>query len=70
MVVDILDRLVQFDQSLAPLDCERLVFLQAGIGEPHQPDRDFVGALVEIVGKLADRGGRFAEIAFFVAASG
>ena len=70
MVVDILDRLVQFEERAEAFDGERFVFLQAGIGEPHQPDRDFVGAPVEIVGKLADRGGRFAEIAFFVAASG
>ena len=64
MIVDGFDRLVQFEERAEAFDGERFVFLQAGIGEAHQPDGNLVGALVEIVGKLADRGGGFAEIAF------
>jgi hypothetical protein len=70
VVVDILDRLVQLDERAAALDREGFIFLQARIGEVHKPGRDFVGALVEIVGELADRGSRFAEVALFVAAAG
>src|SRR5580700_1639866 len=70
VIVDILDRLVQLDERAAAFDREGFVFLQARIGEAHQPGRDLVGALVEIVGELADRGGRFADVALFVAAAG
>jgi hypothetical protein len=68
VIVDILDRLVQLDQRFAPLDRKRFVFLQTRIGEAHKPGRNLVGSLVEIVGELADRGGRFADVALFIAA--
>ncbi len=54
MIVDRLDGLVQLGEGAPAVNRKRLKFLQTRIGKLIKPDRDLVGILVEIVGKLAD----------------
>src|SRR6476620_4242060 len=70
VLVDVFDRLVELGERAAAVNGEGLEFLEAGIGKTGEPDRNLVGALVEIFRELAHRLRRLGDLAAFVAAAG